>query len=286
MNSDPLSWPKQRAPKRQRGKRKSRAATRLSSQETRLLHDDRRRSKAERGLLRDTTARLRQIPASQTSEWVHLFRSKSSLPVGEQKRREDDLLRRKAVRDIMKIRENAGLEHADQTELWEGSCIDITNELFKEFSKEHLSIYGNILENGTDADAEQHEWLLRQEPAFFEREDFTLPGGFHMDLDVEDLKWPAENNGSAVNYPIELDDDDNGMLEQFSDGEGGDLDEGEESSDEEEEADYEDESDNEDTVPQDQPQDQPQVRRSRPGAGPSRDPAWDMPPEPVSDHEL
>ena len=136
---DTQQWPQQRAPKRKRGKKKSKAA-KLAFPEPRLLHEDQDRARCERKLLADTQARLRHMDADRNRELAHLFRNKSSLPVGQRERAEDDHLRRVAVREIMEAREKAGIEPVGEAVLWAGVSTDITNELRKKFPKHHFSM--------------------------------------------------------------------------------------------------------------------------------------------------
>ena len=139
------SWPQQRAPKRQRGKKKSKVAVIIPSaalipSEEQLLLDDRKRAKSERKLVEDTVMRLRRISADHKREWERLFRHKSALPNSHRERAEDDRLRRAAVLKIMEAREKAGIEPVGAAVQWaELGSADIATELNKKFDKQHFS---------------------------------------------------------------------------------------------------------------------------------------------------
>ena len=143
--SEPQPSPKPRAHKRQRGKKKSARSTSPRAQEAKLLLQDRVRAKYERKLLydtrvrlRDTRVRLHNFDAGRLTEIVHLFRRKSSLPISDPERAEDDRLRRSAVAYLMSVREKRGIESSGDTALWEDVSTDITKELNRRFGRENF----------------------------------------------------------------------------------------------------------------------------------------------------
>ena len=105
-----------------------------------LLKDDQERSRLERGLLFDTTLRIRGIPSDLLEEMRKLFRNKQELSDSAQERVEDDHSRRMAVFELMRMREQASIEPPNEASIWRDENLDITNELNKKFGKQYFGM--------------------------------------------------------------------------------------------------------------------------------------------------
>ena len=105
-----------------------------------LLKDDQERSRLERGLLFDTVSRIRGIPSDFLEEIKKQFRKKQKLPDSPQESHEDDQSRRMAVFELIRIREQAGIDPPNEVSIWRDENLDVTNELNRKFGKEYFSM--------------------------------------------------------------------------------------------------------------------------------------------------
>ena len=108
--------------------------------EGQLLKDDQERSRLERGLLFDTVIRIRGIPSDFLEEIKKQFRKKQKLPDSPQERHEDDQSRRIAVFELIRIREQSGIEPPNEASIWRDENINVTDELNRKFGKDHFSM--------------------------------------------------------------------------------------------------------------------------------------------------